>query len=243
MIRLISKQSTVAIFILFFGSAIAVHAQNAGTTHVFPQIVDGVAGGSVMTSRFVIASIGGPPATCNIALFGLGADRLTSGSVVVQGASWQAISTRGQGSLATGYARLDCTQPVFASLTFSSETANGTPLGIATVSGAPLASNALIPMVLNGRYRYGIALANNNDAPLRVTISFTSNGSTALRPADIPARSHYVTFVDELFNVPGQGSGTLEIMANGSVGSGNFNITALLFDQEAFTNIVPAVVY
>jgi len=240
-----SRLRTTFFFILFFLTASVVHAQNAGTTHVFPQIVDGVwSDGSAFTSRFLIASIGGFPAACNISLFGIGPERLTaSASVLVQPASWETISTRGRDVIAAGYARLDCSQPVFASLTYSLQSANGTPLGIATVPGAPVASNALIPMVLNGRYRYGIAMANNNDALLAVSLSFTSNGTTVLRTLQVPARSHYVAFVDELFSVPAEGSGTFEIFANGSVGSGNFNITALLFDHAAFTNVVPAVVY
>ncbi|PYS18616.1 MAG: hypothetical protein DMG11_32935 [Acidobacteria bacterium] len=150
-----SRLRTTFFFILFFLTASVVHAQNAGTTHVFPQIVDGVwSDGSAFTSRFLIASIGGFPAACNISLFGIGPERLTaSASVLVQPASWETISTRGRDVIAAGYARLDCSQPVFASLTYSFQSANGTSLGIATVPGAPVASNALIPMVLNGRYQ------------------------------------------------------------------------------------------
>jgi hypothetical protein len=234
---------TTFLILLLFNASI-IHAQNAATTHVFPQIVDGVSSdGFAFTSRFVIASIGGFPATCNISLFGIGVEHLTATSVVVRPPSWEEISTSGKGAVATGYARLDCSQPVFASLTYSLQSANGAPLGIATVPGAPVASNALIPMVLNGRYHYGIAIANNNDAPLTASLSFTANGTSVLRPLQIAARSHYVAFVDDIFNVPTQGAGTFEILANGSVGSGNFHIMALLFDQTTFTNVVPAVVY
>jgi hypothetical protein len=98
-------------------------------------------------------------------------------------------------------------------------------------------------MVLNGRYRYGIAIANNNDGQLIVSLSFSSNGTNVLRTLQVPPRSHYAAFVDEIFSVPGEGSGTFEILANGSVGSGNFNITALLFGQGVFTNVLPAIVY
>ncbi|HEU5235778.1 MAG TPA: hypothetical protein VFU37_01475 [Pyrinomonadaceae bacterium] len=236
---------TTFLFILFLFTASFVHAQSAGTTHIFPQIVDGVSSdGSAFTSRFLIASIGGFPATCDVSLFGLGPERLSaSASVLVQPASWQSISTRGQDVLAAGYARLNCSQPVFASLTYSLQSANGASLGIATVPGAPVASHALIPMVLNGRYRYGIAIANDNDAPLTVALSFESNGTAVLRSIQVAARSHYVTFVDEIFTIPAEGAGTFEILANGSTGSDHFNITALLFDQGGFTNVVPAVVF
>jgi len=232
------------LFIPFFLTASVVHAQNAGTTHVFPHIVDGVwSDGSAFTSRFSISNVGGFPATCNISLFGIGPERLTaSASVLVQPSSWEEISTHGQDVLATGYARLDCSQPVFASLAYSLQLASTSLFEIATVPGAPLASRALIPMVLNGRYRYGIAIANNNDAQLIVSLSFSSNGTNVLRTLQVPPRSHYAAFVDEIFSVPVEGSGTFEILANGSVGSGNFNITALLVDQGGFTNVVPAVI-
>jgi hypothetical protein len=238
-------QSLLRLFVILFMTASVVQAQNASTTHVFPQFVDGVAGdGSVFTSTFVIASIGGFPAACNVSLFGIGIERLAAGaSVSIQPASWEAVSSRGQGVLATGFARLECSQPVFASLSYSLQSGNGAPLGIATVPGAPLASNALIPMILNGRYHYGIAVANNNDAPLTALLSFTSNGTSAVRSLQVEARSHYVAFVDEIFSVPSEGTGTLQILANGSGGSDNFNIMGLLFDQGAFTNVIPAVVY
>src|SRR5262245_31392528 len=114
-----SRLRTTFLGVVLFLTASVVHAQNASTTHVFPQIVDGVSDGSVFTSRFVIASIGGFTATCNISLFGIGPERLSTTRVTVRPASWETISTRGQDVIAAGYARLDCSQPVFASLTYS----------------------------------------------------------------------------------------------------------------------------
>ena len=241
---MISKPLMTLSLVLLFLYVPVVQAQNSATTHVFPQIADGVwSDGSAITSRFVIASIGGFPATCSISLFGIGPDRLdASTSVSVPSASWQTVSTRGQDIIATGYARVDCSQPVFASLTYSVKSANGTTLTMATVSGAPVGSHALIPMVLNGHYRYAIAIANNNDSALTALMSFTANGNSVVRPIQVPPRSHYIAFVDEIFNVPADGTGTAEILANGSVGSGNFNVMALLFDQATFTSVVPAVI-
>src|SRR5215471_20767438 len=144
---MISRLRTASFFIVFSLAPSLVHAQNAVTTHVFPQVVDGVwSDGSSITSRFVIASIGGFPATCDISLFGIGPERLTTSvSVVIQPGSWETISTRAQDAVAAGYARLDCSQPVFASLTYSVQSANGDVVGIATVPGAPVTSHALIP--------------------------------------------------------------------------------------------------
>jgi hypothetical protein len=238
-----TKQAILLAFIFLPRCTSIAQAQNSSMTHVFPQIVDGVSSdGASFTSRFLISSIGGFPARCDISVFGMGSERLGTTNATVQPASWETIATRGQDVLSTGYARLDCSQPVFASLTYSLQSANGQPVGIATVSGAPVASHALIPMPLNVPYRYGIAIANDSDAPLQAIWSFTSNGTGVVRNLQVAARSHYIVFVDDMFSVPSSGSGTLEILANGSVGSGSFYITALVFAGGTFTNIVPAVV-
>jgi hypothetical protein len=233
----------VVFFISFFSITSIVHAQSESTKHVFPQIVDGVqADGSVFTSRVWIASIGGFPASCSLSLYGFGPERLTtSASFVVQPSSFVTISTRGQDAVADGYARLDCSQPVFASLTYFLQEPNSKPLGMATVTGTPATSRALIPMVLNGRYRYGIA--NDNDAPLLVALSLTSSPTSPLLPLQLQPRSQYVKFIDEIFNLPAEGLATFEILANGSVGSDNFNVTELLFDGGTFATLVPATIH
>lgn len=241
-----SKPKAALLFISFFLAASTLHAQSENTTHVFPQIVDGVqSDGSVFTSRIWIGSIGGFPASCNLSVYGFGQERLTTtGSVMIQPASWTAISTRGQDPIATGYIRLDCSQPVFASMTYRLQTRDGAPVGVTTALRAPTTSHALIPMLLNTQSRYGIAIANDNDAPLHTSLLFTSSGIFEAINIQVPARSQYVKFVDEIFKMTGNGNdmGTLEIVANGSIGSGSFNVMSLLFDQTAFTIVLPAVV-
>jgi hypothetical protein len=99
---------------------------------------------------------------------------------------------------------------------------------------------ALIPIVLNGRYRYGIALANDNDTAQVVVFLFDSGTTSQIWTVESQPRSQYVTFVDEVFDVPAAGLGTLRI---GPVaGAMNFHIEALLFDQGGFTNVVPLVI-
>jgi len=241
----LTAKATFFLICLSLTTPSIVHGQSSATTHVFPQIADGVqSDGSMFTSRLWIASIGGFPASCNLSLFGIGQDRLTtSANVVVQPGSWQTLTTRGQDAIATGYARLDCSQPVFASLTYSLLDRNGASLGMATVTGAPVASHAFLPMVLNGRYRYAVALANDNDAPLLATLSFNSPAAFWFQNIQVPARSQYVKFVDEIAPVASDGFGTFEILANGSIGSASFNIVGLLFDRATFTTLVPATIH
>jgi hypothetical protein len=237
-------KATLLIVIISLSSSVA-QAQNAGLTHIFPQVVDGVSSdGTVYTSRFVIATSGGSPATCQVSLFGVGPERLSAGtSILVQGSFFETITSRGEGAIASGYARLDCSQPVVASLTYSILSATGTSRGIATVPSAPNAAAVLIPVVFNGRYRYGIAITNDNDAAQLVPLLFDSGATSLVRTIQLQPRSHYVAFVDEIFNVPAAGLATLRIAAVEGIGSNRFHITALLFDQGSFTNVVPAVIH
>ena len=239
----LTLKATFLLAIIFLTASFA-QAQNASMTHIFPQIVDGVASdGSIYTSRFLIANNGGSSGTCKISLFGIGPERLSaSASIVVQGSFFETITTRGEDVIDTGYARLDCSQPVVASLTYSILSANGTTLGIATVPSAPVASLVLIPMVLNGRYRYGIAMVNDNDAAQLVVLLFDSGETSLVRTIQLQPRSQYVAFVDEVFNVPAAGLGTLRIGAIDGGGPDTFHITSLLFVQGGLTNVVPAII-
>jgi hypothetical protein len=236
----------MTLFLAFiFLTAGVARAQDAGLVHFFPQIVDGVGGdGAVYTSRFVIAGFGDSPATCQVSLFGIPPERLSAGTrFVVERSSVETITTRGEDVIATGYARLDCSQPVIASLTYSILSATGTTLGIATVPSAPIASVALIPTVLNGRYRYGVAIANDNDAVQLVLFLFDSGATSLVRTIQVQPRSHYVVFADEILNLPaGGGLGTLRVAAVNGIGADKFYLTALLFDRGGFTNVVPAVI-
>jgi hypothetical protein len=239
-----SSLKPIVFLTLILLTASLTQAQDASPVHIFPQVVDGVSSdGTVYTSRFLITSSGGSSPTCQVSLFGLDPARLaTRVNVLVEGSSFETITTRGEDAVDTGYARLDCSQPVVASLTYSVLSAAGAPVGIATVPSAPVVSLALIPMVLNGRYRYGIALANDNEAAQLVVILFDSGPTSLVRTIQVPPKSQYVTFVDEVFNVPAAGLGILRIGAVEAAGPGNFRIMSLLFNQGSFTNVVPTVI-
>jgi hypothetical protein len=230
------------LLLLFIVNAATANAQTAQATHVFPQIVDGrQTDGAAYISQLWIANVGGFVTTCTLTVHGFGVERLVSGSTVtIPVSSWTMLSTRGQDAIASGYAVLTCSQPVFASLTYSLSAADGTPLGGATVLSARQASYALLPMALNGHYRYGIAIANDNDAPLVAALIVSGVPGSGGRTIQVPARSQYLTFVDEVFDLPAQGTGMLEIVANGTTGSANFNVTGLRFDRGVFTTLVPA---
>src|SRR5689334_1101696 len=104
-----STPKTIVLLALISLTASLAEAQNAGLTRIFPQGVDGVASDGIYTSRFLIASSSASAATCQVSLFGIGPERLSDrASFEVQGSSVETITTRGEGTIATGYARLDC---------------------------------------------------------------------------------------------------------------------------------------
>jgi hypothetical protein len=237
-------RKAIFLFAIILVTAGFGRAETAESTHVFPHVVDGVASdGTSYTSRFVIASSGEPAATCQVALFGMGPERLSAPTrFTVQGSSVETIPTRGQDVIHSGYARLDCSRPVVASLTYTRLSANGTPLGIATVPSAPAASAALIPMVLNGRNHYGIAVANDNEVSQLVVFLFDCDDGTSLvRTVQLEPKSQYVLFADQIFNLPATGLGTLRLGAVSGIGADFLHMTALLFDPSGFTNVVPLV--
>ena len=220
-------------------------AQDAGNSHVFPQIVDGrQADGYYYTSLLWITDVGAT-ATCTLSLFGLDEDRVhPSTTITVPGNGWAVVSTDGQRPLAAGYARLDCSQPVTASLTYSLFAPAGARVGMATVFPALLVARAVHPLLLDGNLRYGVAIANDADAPASIFLEYDDlppGNRTDIKMIQIPPHSRYTGFVDEILTLPAQGSGQFEITALG-VGASGFRPTVLLFDHQVFTTLVPATV-
>jgi hypothetical protein len=222
----------------------AAIGQEASASHLFPQVADGCQPDSFCyVSRLWLMNVS-DASDCTIALYGLEAGRLPgSPSVTVPALGWAVVDTRGAGPLATGYVRLDCSRPVTASLTYSLLAPEGTNVGMATVMPSPLASYAKHPLLLGPGARYAVALANDSDATAVLNVFFTETGSgkTSIRTIQIAPRTQYSRFVDQIVNLPAEGSGTLEIEAVGT-GPSSFRLTCLLFQGVAFTTLVPATV-
>jgi hypothetical protein len=236
-------RTSFSIPVVILLATVSAAAQVAGNSHVFPQIADGrQTDGLYYVSRFWIMSLG-PASNCTLSLHGLDSSRLASPpAITVPSNSWSVIDTRGVDPLAVGYARLDCSQPVTASLTYSLLTPAGTTAGMATVFSAPASSYAMHPLLLAGGVHYGVALANDSDATAVLTLLYTDalSGGSSGRTIEIPPRSQRTGFVDQFVTVPAEGEGTLEIEAVGT-GPASFRITGLLFNGSVFTTLVPAV--
>src|SRR5262249_36802927 len=143
--------------------------------HVFPQIVDGAQpDGSKYYSLIYVTNTSGSSSSCSLSLYGLSPSRLVSVGGELASGAWAGFLTSGEGALAQGYARLDCSQPVSAALIYQLVSKDGlTTLGMATVFSSPAVNYAMYPVFMTPGSRTGIALANDNDVPANFTIQFT----------------------------------------------------------------------
>jgi len=209
-------------------------------SYTFPQVVGGVnPDGSSWRSLVYVTNSGGNPTSCSVSMYGLITNNQTfTLSFDLASREWSYAIEAFKSPVASGYARLDCSQPVTAALIYSLvATDETTTLGMATVFSAPSTNYAMFPVLLNSGLRTGIALANDNDTVAYLTVQFTdSNKNVMSRIIQVAARSQYVRFLDQWLTVPSMGSGTLEIF---SPSGPEFRVTGLLFAGNTFSTLVP----
>jgi hypothetical protein len=211
------------------------------TSHVFPQVVDGVdTQGASWESLLYATNFSGKDSSCTVSMYRLG----DNGQAVVvsfplrSGSSGYLLESS-KNPVSSGYARLDCAQPVTAALIYRLISNDGiTTSGMATVFSSP-PTNDVIFLALSSELRTGIALANDNDAPIDVTVQFTDVSQKVIkRIIHIQARSQYVGFVDEMLGVASIGQGTVEIFTTQS--GPQFSATGLVFAGNVFSTLVPS---
>ena len=148
-------------------------AQPDGTAkhyHVFPHIADG--GG--WQSSLVVTNAGQSSNSCTLELHGLTVDRFEAADSVTAEGSMATFdlpefgghlvwSTRNESAEGSGYATLDCVDPVTAQIVFASVSNTGSPTGIATVFSAQPGFVFQFP-VLKQDAILAFAIANNTDA-------------------------------------------------------------------------------
>jgi len=234
-------QNILAVVICsFFALSVSAQAQITSTSHIFPQVADGVQGdGTIYNSFLYVTNLGGASASCTLSLYGMSTSRFVNpATFTLANGFWTINATRGLGSsLASGYARLNCSQPVYANLIYALTRPDQTVAGMATVFSSPLTTYALLPALLDGSLRYGFAIANDNSTTTTVSLLFTSNGQTTGKQIPISPRSQLVGFVDQYLSIPSSGAGTLEILSQSGQ---QFSVVGLLFSGSVFTTLVPS---
>jgi len=221
------------------GATSIVFGQNENTVHVFPQVVDGrQSDGSVYRSVLIATNLSPTATSCTFTTTGLPVNRFAGPTSFTLSVGYTQLNiTTGTNSIVSGFGTLRCSQPVQASLIYTSSAPTGVTSGMATVFSAPRVTYAGIPVLSGTGLRFGIAIANTASTP--ITMSFLLNladGTTNGRTVQVPADSQMVRFVDELVAVPSVAS--LNIFEISS--SSQFYVTGLMFDGAVFTTLVPA---
>ena len=135
--------------------------------HVLPHIADG--GG--WRSSLLVTNVSESVSPCTLQLYGLSVDRFeTAGGVAAAGstATFELVfeggslvwSTRNEAEEASGYATLDCVNPVVAQVVFASIDLEGAPAAMATVFSSQAAGVFQFP-VLTPAATLGLAIAND----------------------------------------------------------------------------------
>jgi hypothetical protein len=216
-------------------------AFSQSTTHVFPQIADGFqSDGSNYLSTVFVTNTGLPSASCTLSLYGMDASRLLPAeTIVVPGSTWNYFKTRRQSPLASGYARLDCSQPVHAMLTYQYISSDQlTVVSAATVFSSPAVQYAMYPVHLPNGMRGAFAIVNDNSVPASYRLRLTTVGGVTERIIQVPAKSQYVGFLDQMLSVPPDTmNSTLQIT---SQSGHSFHVIGLVFFGTVFTTLVGA---
>ena len=160
----------LAALLVILADALPAGAQSDETAqrfHVLPHIADG--GG--WRSSLLVTNVSESVSPCTLQLHGLSVDRFeTAGGVTaavstatfeLEGAGGSLVwSTRNEAEEASGYATLDCVNPVVAQVVFAAIDMDGAPAAMATVFSSQAAGVFQFP-VLTPEATLGLAIAND----------------------------------------------------------------------------------
>jgi len=209
------------------------------TSHVFPQVADGVmSDGSAFISFVSITNLNNVTNSCTVTSVGVPADRF--GASLTQSLpaySTFMTSTKGQSAFASGYVVLNCSQPVQAMAMYALISPQRQTLGMASVPSAPSDSYATFPGLTGIGLQYGVAIANPSSAAISVEVGINQAGKYTSKTITIPTRGRFVGFLDSLVNVGSTPAFSIFEFTSNS----QFNLTALVFDGAVFSTIIPAV--
>jgi hypothetical protein len=217
-------------------------AFSQSTTHVFPQIADGFqSDGSSYLSTVFVTNTGLTSASCTLSLYGMDTSRLLPAeTIVLPGSSWSYYKTKRQSSLASGYARLNCSQPVHAMLTYQYVSSDQlTVVSAATVFSSPAVQYAMYPVHLPNGMREAVAIVNDNTVSASYKLRYTAGGGGVTESTiQVAAKSQYVGFLDQMLALPPDAlTGTLQITSQSGQ---SFSVVGLLFFGTVFTTLVGA---
>ena len=198
--------------------------QTAKRLHLLPHIADG----DGWRSTLLVTSVARSASACRLQLYGLSTNRFeTLGAVQASGSAATfnlpeagthlAWRTRNQSDLASGYATLDCSEPVVAQVVFASIGSSGRPQGMATVFSSQAGLEFQFP-VLTPQATLGFAIGNDApaDAACRVVLEDPRGTYPGEDPLSVPSKANWSgQLLDQLLSIPPTfGGGTVTVSCN-----------------------------
>ncbi len=178
--------------------------------HVLPHIADG--GG--WRSSLLVTNVSESVSPCTLQLYGLSVDRFeTAGDVTAAGstATFELVfeggslvwSTRNEAVEASGYATLDCVNPVVAQVVFAALDMEGAPAAMATVFSSQAAGVFQFP-VLTPEATLGLAIANDTyvEASCRLFLQDPRGAPLGEAVLYAPARSSRAQLLNAAIAIP-----------------------------------------
>ena len=226
--------------------------ETAKRSHLLPHIADG----DGWQSTLLVTNVARSPSACRLQLHGLSADRFqyagnvqTAGSAATfnlpEAGSHLTWRTSNQSALASGYATLECTEPVAAQVVFASIGGSGRPLGMATVFSSQAGWEFQFP-VLTPEATLGFAIANDTavDAACRIVLEDLQGTYLGEAPLPVPSKTNRAgRLLDRIISIPPTfGGGTATVSCDQPVA-----VIGLHFELQpdrtitTFSTLPPAV--
>ena len=227
--------------------------ETAKRLHLLPHIADG----DGWLSTLLVTNVAQSASACRLQLHGLGVDRFEHlGTVQASGSTatfnlpadggYLVWPTRNQTALASGYATLDCTEPVVAQVVFASIGSSGTPTGMATVFSSQAGLVFQFP-VLTPDATLGFAIANDTTdaANCRIVLEDPQRMNLGQHSFLVPSKTNWAgRLLDQILSIPPTfGGGTATVSCDEPV-----SMIGLHFELQAdrgiitFNTLPPAVV-
>ena len=184
--------------------------------HFLPHIADG--GG--WQSKLLVTNIAQPASQCTLQLYGLNEDRFeryyvgNARSVYSRDSTatfnlpgtgaYLTWRTRNQSPLASGYATLQCTEPVVAQVVFALIGSSGRPAGMATVFSSQEGSDFQFP-ILNPEATLGFAIANDTTtgAACRIVLEDPQRTNLGAATLSVPSKTNWSgQLLNQIISVP-----------------------------------------
>ena len=185
--------------------------ETAKRVHLLPHIADG----DGWRSTLLVTNVARSASTCRLQLYGMSTNRFETLSAVQASGSAATFNlpeagahlawrTRNPSALASGYATLDCSQPVVAQVVFASIGSSGRPQGMATVFSSQAGREFQFP-VLTPQATLGFAIGNDApaDAACRIVLEDPQGNSLGETRLSVPSKANWSgRLLDRLLSIP-----------------------------------------